>query len=144
MSLYLKNLSYEFYSKGKIGLEAELQRIAYKFVPTPNVFELVYNDIEGIIVMENLNSSCLADIYGDDPADIPIEIWEQIHEIIKTLYEKANIEYIDITPYNFIEKENKVYIIDFGHAYYKNQHTKTNWFLQDFLDGLNEWNPDFR
>ncbi len=144
MSQYLKVLPYENVSQGKIGLEAELQRKAFNFVPTPEVVDLIYNDREGIIVMEKVNGKCLADIYGDDPNDIPDELWKKIHNIIETLYYEASIEYIDITPYNFMIDDEGLLIIDFGHAYYKNDHTPTNWFLKDFLDGINEWNPDFK
>jgi tRNA A-37 threonylcarbamoyl transferase component Bud32 len=144
MNQYLKILPYENVSQGKIGLEAELQRKAYNFVPTPKVIDLVYNDNEGIIAMEKIPGMCLADIYGEDPYEIPEHVWQQIHDIIYTLYNDAGIEYIDITPYNFIEVNDKVYIIDFGHAYYKNDYTETNWFLAGFLHGLNEWNPDFK
>ena len=60
--------------------------------------------------------------------------------IIEILYYTENIEYIDITPYNFIEKNEKIYIIDFGHANYRKA---KNYFLREFLDGLNKWNSDF-
>jgi serine/threonine-protein kinase RIO1 len=98
-----------------------------------------------IILMENLNELCIADKYGDLPEHITNELWEQIHDIIEYLYETEGIEYIDITPYNFIEKEGKVYIIDFGHAKYVDKKKKINWFLDEFInDGINEWNPDFK
>lgn len=55
-------------------------------------------------------------------------------------------EYIDISPYNFIIKNNKVYIIDFGHAYWCNKDCKIkNWFLHDFIvDEYNGYNSDFK
>ena len=43
-----------------------------------------------------------------------------------------------------IEKDNKVYIIDFGDAYYIKKNKPINWFLQEVLDGYNGWNPDFK
>ena len=56
---------------------------------------------------------------------------------------KENIEYIDITPYNFIEKDGKVFIIDFGHAYYTD--FNINGFLNEVMyHCLNEWNADFK
>ena len=63
---------------------------------------------------------------------------------MKILYYEEGIEYIDITGYNFIEKDNKVYIIDFGDAIYTKSHIEMNWFLSYFLGGHNGWNPDFK
>jgi len=59
------------------------------------------------------------------------------------LYLECDIEYIDVTPYNFIEKDDKVWIIDFGDA---RDAPKKNWFLGNmFKDGkMTQWNPDFR
>ena len=94
--------------------------------------------------MEDLQEMCLADKYGEEFSSLSPQIILQIRLILDTLFENEGIEYIDITPYNFIEKNNKVYIIDFGHAYYVNPAKKTNWFLKDFLEGTNSWNPDFK
>ena len=94
--------------------------------------------------MENLNEFCLAYKYGEEPKHISNEIWIQIFNIISILYEREGIEYIDITPYNFIEKKGKVYIIDFGDASYVKKDKEINWFLKEFMDGTKEWNPDFK
>jgi serine/threonine-protein kinase RIO1 len=94
--------------------------------------------------MENLNEMCIADMYGEDPKDIPKIVWDQIRVILKILYFDEGIEYIDITGYNFIEKKGKVYIIDFGDAIYTKKNKEMNWFLSYFLGGHNGWNPDFR
>jgi serine/threonine-protein kinase RIO1 len=94
--------------------------------------------------MENLEELCLADKYGENPETIPKLVWDQIRMILKILYYEEGIEYIDITGYNFIEKDNKVYIIDFGDAIYSKKGNKINWFLREFLDGYNNFNPDFK
>jgi tRNA A-37 threonylcarbamoyl transferase component Bud32 len=52
------------------------------------------------------------------------------------------IEYLDVTPYNFIEKDGTVYIIDFGHA------RNVSDYLDDYLDDIFanwklKWNPEF-
>jgi tRNA A-37 threonylcarbamoyl transferase component Bud32 len=125
----------------KIEDEAELQTVAasYGFAPQ------VYHTTEDEIHMEDLQEMCLADMYGEDPHAIPSRIWVSIRSIIHTLYYKEGIEYIDITPYNFIEKDGKVYIIDFGHASYYKSKAMMNWFVKEFLeDGVNAWNPDFK
>jgi len=128
--------------QAKVDLEIELHQIAskYPFVPKIHKVEKFADRYE--VTMDNIDNMCLADMYSDDPKEIPKRIWAQIHAILTILYEREGIEYIDITGYNFIEKDNKVYIIDFGDARYtKPGHI--NWFLKEFLAGQYEWNPDF-
>lgn len=94
--------------------------------------------------MDTVSGLCLADQYSDDPAKIPKRVWQEIHRILSILFECEGIEYIDITSYNFMEDtEGKIWIIDFGHAYYTGQEKKMNWFLKEFLDREYGWNPDF-
>jgi len=136
MAVFIKKVSPD-----TIENEVELQNVAasYGFAPK------VYDTSEDEIHMEDLQEMCIADKYGEDPKTIPPYIWVSIRSIIHTLYYKEGIEYIDITPYNFIEKDGKVYIIDFGHAYYYKSKEMKNWFVKQFLeDGVNEWNPDFK
>ena len=122
-------------------LEIQLQRVASQHEFTP--FVLSENGLE--FEMEDLDAPCLADVYGDDPSKIPNHIWKEIIRILATLYEVEGIEYVDITPYNFIEAQGKVWIIDFGHAYYTETPMQpTNWFLRELLDNEEKgWNPDF-
>jgi tRNA A-37 threonylcarbamoyl transferase component Bud32 len=95
--------------------------------------------------MKKIDGFCLADLYTDDPTMIPDWIWDEIQRILAILYEREGIEYIDITGYNFVQETstNKIWIIDFGHAYYTTLETPVNWFLQEVLDGEKGWNPDF-
>jgi tRNA A-37 threonylcarbamoyl transferase component Bud32 len=92
--------------------------------------------------MEDLEADCLANVYGENPDDIPMWIWDEIRMMVKTLLDEEGIEYLDITPYNFIEKDKRIYMIDFGDAKYVDG--ETNWFLQEFIDGENYWNPDYK
>jgi tRNA A-37 threonylcarbamoyl transferase component Bud32 len=112
-------------------------------IPCPKIIDFFVENGKYILIMELLNGKSLADIYGDDPKKIPSSYWKQIHQIIHNLYYN-DIHYLDITSYNFmLVKENnkdKIFIIDFGDA----RNIKINWFLKDFMDGLNEWNPDFK
>ena len=124
-------------------LEIEIQNNASLYGFAPEIYETIFEPDSCTIVMEHMNEVCLQDKYGKNKEDIPEYIWEQIHDIICTLYEDEGVEYIDIKADNFIEKEGDVYIIDFGHAYYKREDREIDWFLRDFLDGVNEWNPDF-
>ena len=146
MSIFTKTILYSnTITNFEIENEIELQKISAKYGFSPKIIDYIFNDTECIIKMENLNEMCLADKYGDLPEHITKDIWRQIHDIVEYLYEQEGIEYIDITPYNFIEKDGKVYIIDFGHARYTNDNIKINWFLQEFInDRIREWNPDFK
>jgi RIO-like serine/threonine protein kinase len=147
MSIFTKTIIYNNtkVTKKDIDNEIELQIVASKYGFCPKIFGYTFDEMGCIIKMENLNEMCLADKYGDLSEHISKDIWKKIHHIIGTLYEIEGIEYIDITPYNFIEKEGKVYIIDFGHAKYIDKKKKINWFLDEFInDGINEWNPDFK
>ena len=136
MAVFIKKVSPD-----TIENEAELQNVAASYEFAPKVYLVTEDEIH----MEDLQTMCLADKYGEDPNDIPPYIWVSIRTIIHTLYYKEGIEYIDITPYNFIEKDGKVYIIDFGYASYYKSKEMMNWFVKQFLeDGTNEWNPDFK
>ena len=119
-------------------LEAELQEIASTYGFAPKIHRIDGN----VVQMDAVGGLCLADQYSDDPKKIPKRIWQEIHRILSILFEREGIEYIDITSYNFIEDtEGKIWIIDFGHAYYTKG--EVNWFLKEFLDGEFGWNPDF-
>jgi len=142
--MFSKILKYNEVDLGKISLEVELQNAAYKHGFTPKITNVGYYSEEEIIFMEDLKESCIADKYGENPNVLPKKYWNQIRNILETLLYEEGIEYVDITPYNFIEKEDKIYIIDFGDAYYTNTNDKINWFLQDILDGFEGWNPDFK
>lgn len=134
----------------KISREIEMQEIASNYNFSPKIINsiITFNKKDekyiGNITMENLQEMCIADMYGENPKDIPKKIWDQIRVILKILYFNEGIEYIDITGYNFIEKNGKVYIIDFGDAIYSKKDKEINWFLKYFLDGHNGWNPDFK
>jgi len=134
----------------KITREIEMQEISSNHGFSPKIlnYKLTYNIEDGKyignVTMENLDELSIADKYGEDPKNIPKIIWDQIRIILKILYYEEGIEYIDITGYNFIEKDNKVYIIDFGDAIYTKSHIEMNWFLSYFLGGHNGWNPDFK
>lgn len=128
----------------KIALEVELQTVAHKYSFAPEIYDYGYNydDEEGVIDMEFIDEVCLADKYGVEPENIPEYIWDKIRCILNILFFEEGICYIDITPYNFIEKDGEVYIIDFGDAYYSKN---MNEFLNKFLvENHNGWNPDFK
>lgn len=126
-----------------VQLEVELQQLASKHGFTPKVIDVIYYEDKAIICMENLNEMCLADKYGDNSKDLPEHIWDIIRNILLTLLDEESIQYIDVTPYNFIEKDDEVYIIDFGHANYIYEKQPIDEYLERFFNGENEWNDEF-
>jgi tRNA A-37 threonylcarbamoyl transferase component Bud32 len=122
-------------------LEIELQEIASKYKFAPKILKTEKIGNKNRVHMEHINALCIADAYGDDPSNIPRWMWNEIRKIVETLYNEEGIEYIDITGYNFIEKDGRIYIIDFGDAKYDDG--ELNWFLKEFLNGENAWNPDY-
>ncbi len=105
----------------------------------PEIYD--YNPETKQMKMYKIRNMSVADWYGDDISELPTKQIEEIRNIIKTLA-KYNIEYPDITGYNFIECQNKMWIIDFEHAICKQR--IDNEFVIDFINGLNQWNPDFK
>jgi tRNA A-37 threonylcarbamoyl transferase component Bud32 len=125
--------------------EIQIQKVASSYGFTPKIINVNKDDTNYYIQMENLNRLCLADIYGEEPPDLPEHFWNQMRCIVKLLYVREGIEYIDITPYNFIDIDDKIYLIDFGHARWKTSIRPINWFLKKFIGSeINEYNPDFK
>jgi tRNA A-37 threonylcarbamoyl transferase component Bud32 len=124
--------------------EVELQTIAARHGFSPKIISTSTQENVCLIFMENLDADCLADVYGEDPDDIPTWIWDRIRTMVKTLLYEEGIEYIDITPYNFIEKDNRIYMVDFGDAKYTKPNELISWFLEEFIEGENSWNPDYK
>ena len=121
MTNFIKTIKL-FNSKGiditdSIEREIKLQKISSSYGFTPKIISTWINDGVYYIEMEKIDTMCLADKYGETSDDIPKKYWYQIKSIINLLFYREGIEYIDITPYNFIEKNDKIYLIDFGHAY---------------------------
>jgi len=81
-------------------------------------------------------------MYGESSSKISLDIFDEIRAIIQGLFEHGII-YPDITGYNFIEWDNKIWIFDFGDAYFK-KGNNDNTFVNKFLLGYNGWNSVFR
>ena len=124
--------------------EIELQKVAISHGFSPAIISTGNFKGKCYITMEKIHEDCLADKYGDDPSDIPEWIWIEIRKMVITLLEEDEIEYRDITPYNFIEKDGKVWMIDFGDAKYIDDTKNIDWFVEEFIDGENSWNPDYK
>ena len=109
-----------------------------------NVPKIINYDQENkIMTMEKINGMNVSDMYGEKADNVPDEIFEIIVNIIKTL-KKQDIEYPDITGYNFIEDKNtygKIWIIDFEHS--KINKNITNQHINSICNYVKKWNPEF-
>ena len=95
-----------------------------------------------VMTMENVPHMCVSDFYGEAADNISPELFDQIREVIRFLYSN-HIIYPDITGYNFIEYDGKLWIIDFEHSDFET-HQK-NVFVEEFVlnDDYYKWNPWF-
>jgi tRNA A-37 threonylcarbamoyl transferase component Bud32 len=126
-----------------VATEVALQRIGAEYGVSP---EILGTDDETYITMEDVGQMNIADMYGEKIEDIPETLKRDIWNILWTLYSCANIEYIDVTPYNFIEKDGRVWVIDYGHAKKTTRGKIDPWLLNVLCDPtmtLSEWNAEF-
>jgi tRNA A-37 threonylcarbamoyl transferase component Bud32 len=137
----MQNNEYLYYTKENVSLkEYTIHNYVYNLgiVNVPNIID--YNRKTKVMKMEKVGIMNISDFYGDGAKDISDDLFQRIRSIIQTLYDN-NILYIDITGYNFIENDDKLWIIDFEHAKYNPK--RKNQFVERFLAGANEWNPAF-
>jgi RIO-like serine/threonine protein kinase len=129
-------------NKSRILNEIRFQKKAYSLgIKCPLILDYFCYNNSMYIVMDRIKGNNLASIYGTNPKQTPRWAWNKIHEIIETLY-LNDIEYSDITSYNFIKTtDNEIYIVDFEHACLLDDEY-LDWFVNEFLNGINEWNPD--
>ena len=131
--------------------EVAIQKYVYDLhvVNTPAVLD--YNPKTRVIKMENINSLCVSDYFGSSITDIPEDILEMIRNTVETLY-NVGVEFSDITGYNFIYDEIKdmIWVIDYGNARFledlasaENDDFERDEFVEEFINGLNSWNPAF-
>jgi tRNA A-37 threonylcarbamoyl transferase component Bud32 len=119
--------------------EVRLQSVSAKLGLSPAVLR---TDNRTFIEMELIPDMALAYRYGEDVEELPDNIRNQVYDIVYTLYQNG-IQYVDITPYNFVEEDGKVWIIDFGHA--SNRKRLCPYLRKLFNEGyLYAWNPNFR
>jgi hypothetical protein len=131
----------DFYVKKNVSLHEYAMHKYIQELEVFNVPKIIAYDIERkILVMEKINHMNVSDFYGEESENVPEKIFNEIRNIIKNLV-KYNIEYPDITGYNFIEHDNKIWIIDFEHT--RTITGKLNNYVNKFINGLNKWNPDF-
>jgi tRNA A-37 threonylcarbamoyl transferase component Bud32 len=102
-----------------------------------------YDAQKQVMVMEKIGNMSVSDYYDEYAKGVPKPLMKKIQQIVKTLYDN-NIVYPDITGYNFIEFDGKVWIIDFEHAQFKPLVEEPDDHVELFINGLHEWNPQFR
>lgn len=123
----------------EIAREVRLQQTSAALGLSPAVLK---TDNKTFIEMEMVDDMALAYKYGYDVDELPNNVRQQVYDLVFTLYQHG-IQYVDITPYNFIEHDGKVWIIDFGHA--SNRKRLVPYLRRLFNEGyLHEWNADFR
>ena len=120
----------------------------YKYVSNLDIVNIPklysYDKKNQIMVTQRIPNETIAYNYGENPDDCPEELFVKIRETIQKLYNN-DIEYPDITGYNFIEYQNKIWIIDFEHAKFigPNSEKERDPFVEKFIYGFNGWNPTY-
>jgi len=114
-----------------------------KIVNVPKIYK--YDKKNKTMVMQKIFGMNISDEYGEDAKNVPPEIFKRAQEMIKKLY-CYYIAYPDITGYNFMLYNDKMYIIDFEHCnFFSNKRTKNlDPFIKEFINGLCEWNPNYK
>ena len=131
-------------SKKEYFIHSELYELSkvHKCLNVPKIIS--YNERTKTMKTVCVGTSNVSDFYGEENHNVPTRIFNKVREVIQLLYD-SGVVYPDITGYNFIEtpgKQKKLWIFDFEHAEYL---PKTpNWFVEEFLSGVNSWNPDFK
>jgi RIO-like serine/threonine protein kinase len=126
-------------TEAQIRNEVELQRRAAKKGLAPKVID---TDFKTFIKMEKIEGYTIADGYSEEFRGVPRQLAKDIYNILRKLYYECDIEYIDVTAYNFMEGANgRLWVIDFGDAI----PVRRNWFLEEAFDNdcLTGWNSDF-
>jgi len=137
------NINIKTYTKQNVEEhEYKMHKHVYDLhiVNTPKIIS--YDKKTKIMVMEQIDNMNLSDMYGENDTDVDEYYFDEIRTIIKTLADN-NIEYPDITGYNFIEYDNKIWIIDFEHSSIFKKIMKDP-FVNKFINGINKWNPEFK
>jgi tRNA A-37 threonylcarbamoyl transferase component Bud32 len=131
-----------YYTKENVSLtEYKIHKYVYNLhiVNIPKIKS--YNKETRQLKMVRVGAMSISDYYGESAENIDDDLFTKIRNMIQTLYDH-DILYVDITGYNFIENDKKLWIIDFEHATY-NYPRKTDEFVEQFLEGHNGWNPEF-
>ena len=103
-----------------------------------------YDQDKKQLTMQKIYGDNLSNIYGEDIKDVPIKLIKIIRKLIN-LMNYYLVEYIDLTGYNFmLDKNDNLWIIDFGHAKCREKDDTPDPFLLEFIQGKLSWNPEFK
>ena len=144
MENYLANPNTYYVKQNVNHREYFMQKYIYNLdiVNLPEIIE--YNDESKIMVMKKVGKHNLSDQYGENATDVPKELFDQVIKIVRTLV-LHNIEYPDLTGYNFVEdSDGTVWIIDFEHSSMMTSKQVNNIHIQNICNGYKVWNPEFR
>jgi tRNA A-37 threonylcarbamoyl transferase component Bud32 len=132
-----------FYIKNNVSpLEYHMQHMVYNsnIVNIPRPYS--YDKDTRSLSMQRIPNMSVADYYGEEFDSLPEHVQEGMRNCISTLYFNG-VEYPDITGYNFIEWNEKIWIVDFEHASYKENRSEYDPFILNFIKGYNGWNPEY-
>ena len=137
-------MSQEVYVKQNVKKhEYDMHKYVYD-LKIVNIPEIINYDIEKqVLTLVKINNMNVSDMYGEKISQVPKSLVKEIQKIIKTLHDN-NVEYPDITGYNFIEMDDMVWIIDFEHSSIIENNKVKDSFVTKFINGLNKWNPNFK
>jgi tRNA A-37 threonylcarbamoyl transferase component Bud32 len=102
-----------------------------------------YDEKTQIMVLQKIHGLSLSDFYGEDSKNISNELFAEIRKIVEYLY-NMDIIYEDITGYNFIYYQDKLWIFDFEHVKFGSKYKNTESFVNKFINGHNGWNPNYK
>ena len=114
------------------------------------IHQLVYDmnivNVPRIISYDNDKQILITQRLGNcsyDGVTIDRDIFDDIRDIIRTLYDH-NIEYPEITGRNFMEYENKLWVVNFEHARQQQDTGLDDLFVKRFISrSLYQWNPKY-
>ncbi len=146
----------KYYTKKNVSThEYDMYKHVYEHSADWGIFvpKLVhYDNASKTMIMEIAPGMNVSDMYGEEAESVPDTIFNEAVNIIKIL-KYNNVEYPDITGYNFIEDRTegrpyKIWIIDFEHSRI-NSNIDPNTDNGDYIIQLcagkkREWNQNFR
>jgi len=111
-------------------------------IKVPKIYN--YDSENKRLSMQMIYGDNLSNIYGEDIENVPKKLINIIQKTIN-LMNSYLVEYPDITGYNFmLDKSENLWIIDFEHAKCRDIQEPTDNFVLKFINGTNEWNPEFK
>ena len=126
--------------------EYQMYLVASKIMNLNIPLFYMYCPLNKRMIVKYINALSISDMYGEDIDKVPLNIMIKIRQTILLLF-MNDIVYPDITGYNFIYLNNKIWIVDFEHAYKRtvnNCDDDNQLFIKKFINNYQSWNPDFK